>query len=335
MYFFQAFRSQLLYTWCNNKIFGSKEKAKKFIDTLFVLLEIVNGDENNNDLTFRMPRNLLIQLNHDRMTLYLGSKNVSIASALFTNNVISDRPVDSVMIDDFRDGLGSECEFYFNVPYEFYYKYSSAFEYRMKDDLTETFRDKRELLKNNDELYNYIKRFLKQILEQYLMGGIMMHVEPRFKARDIVVNPNQCFYVMDFHNKKVQEAYEALATNLMEKLNIRVIKSGDIFDPNRKNEMVENIWQDIVGSRLVIADISCKNPNVFYELGICDTVGKKVIPICNKQSFDDDYQGQFPFDVQQEFTTIYESTYTGVNSMVKKIVKMVDAIINNKPTLVE
>ncbi len=99
--------------------------------------------------------------------------------------------------------------------------------------------------------------------------------------------------------------------------------------------MVENIWQDIVGSRLVIADISCKNPNVFYELGICDTVGKKVIPICNKQSFDDDYQGQFPFDVQQEFTTIYESTYTGVNSMVKKIVKMVDAIINNKPTLVE
>ena len=149
------------------------------------------------------------------------------------------------MIDDFRDGLGSECEFYFDVPYEFYYKYSSAFEYRMKDDLTETFRDKRELLKNNDELYNYIKRFLKQILEQYLMGGIMMHVEPRFKARDIVVNPNQCFYVMDFHNKKVQEAYEALATNLMEKLNIRVIKSGDIFDPNRKMK-----WLKIFGKIL-------------------------------------------------------------------------------------
>lgn len=189
--------------------------------------------------------------------------------------------------------------------------------------------------KSKLSFFNCFLDAYNQLNEEFERKSGIMDFNPRFKARNIVVNPNQCFYVMDFKDERVQEAYEALSKQLMERLGIRVIKSGDIFDPNRKNEMVENIWQDIVGSRLVIADISCKNPNVFYELGICDTVGKKVIPICNEQSFSEDYGGQFPFDVQQEFTTIYKNSYSSISTMTEKIVKMVDAIINNKPILVE
>lgn len=162
-----------------------------------------------------------------------------------------------------------------------------------------------------------------------------MNINPRFKARDIVVNPKQCFYVMDFHDEDVQEMYKALSEKLMNSLGIRVIKSGDIFNPDRQNEMVENIWQDILGSRLIIADISCKNPNVFYELGICDTIGKKVIPLCSEPSYKNDYECKFPFDIQQEHTIIYKTNFSGTKRAVDSISQMVDAIINNKSTIVE
>ena len=109
-------------------------------------------------------------------------------------------------------------------------------------------------------------------------------------------------------------------------MGIDVIKSGDIFDPRRGNDMVENIWQDIMQSKFIIADLSKKNSNVFYELGICDTVGKTVIPICSKASFNDDYHGKFPFDVQQEYMIIYENGFTGISNLQDEVLKRATAI---------
>ena len=39
------------------------------------------------------------------------------------------------------------------------------------------------------------------------------------------------------------------------------------------------IWESINRARIVIADTTTRNPNVFYEIGICHTLGKDVILI--------------------------------------------------------
>lgn len=324
-----------------------------FLDYLFLVLD-PNIKEN---YSLKVPKNLYIVGTQKTMRVFMGDdKAIDEVSLIVLDNQPTDQLMTLEEANKFsKQELGFTFDYYFDVKVD---QLRSSLLFVTKNgqgSYQERLKKYQEVIdlaqkvlnngnkdissdENNKSAIDFFNCFLNayhQLNEEFERESGIMDFNPRFKARNIVVNPNQCFYVMDFKDTKVQEAYEALSKKLMEKLGVRVIKSGDIFDPNRKNEMVENIWQDIVGSGLVIADISCKNPNVFYELGICDTIGKRVIPICNEQSYVDEYNNQFPFDVQQEFTTIYKNSYSGITSMTEKIVKMVDAIINNKPILVE
>lgn len=42
---------------------------------------------------------------------------------------------------------------------------------------------------------------------------------------------------------------------------------------------MEKVWEGICAAELIIADCTEKNPNVFYEIGMAHTVGKKVVLI--------------------------------------------------------
>jgi hypothetical protein len=42
---------------------------------------------------------------------------------------------------------------------------------------------------------------------------------------------------------------------------------------------MEKVWDGIAGAQLIIADCTERNPNVFYEIGIAHTVGRKVLLI--------------------------------------------------------
>lgn len=46
---------------------------------------------------------------------------------------------------------------------------------------------------------------------------------------------------------------------------------------------MDDIWRIINRSRLLVADATSKNANVFYELGIAPTIGKGVIIITQKE----------------------------------------------------
>jgi hypothetical protein len=67
------------------------------------------------------------------------------------------------------------------------------------------------------------------------------------------------------------------------------MRADDIFAPG--NYITENIWKLVNRSALLIADVTNKNPNVFYELGIARTVGRDVILISQKKE-------DVPFDIQ-------------------------------------
>lgn len=57
------------------------------------------------------------------------------------------------------------------------------------------------------------------------------------------------------------------------------------------SHVMSEIWSLICGARLVIADCSTRNPNVFYELGVAHTVGRPVLLIAQDIS-------DVPFDVR-------------------------------------
>lgn len=67
-----------------------------------------------------------------------------------------------------------------------------------------------------------------------------------------------------------------------EKRGLECKKADDIWE---NATFIQDIFDLIFTCKVVIADFTGKNPNVFYEVGIAHTLGKTVIPIT--QSIDD------------------------------------------------
>ncbi len=88
----------------------------------------------------------------------------------------------------------------------------------------------------------------------------------------------------------------------------------------------DSIIQDIVslidGSRIVIADCTSRNPNVFYEIGISHALGRDVILIT--QNIDD-----IPFDLRHLRVITYLNNGEGLTELSEKIKKRISQILDN------
>jgi hypothetical protein len=73
----------------------------------------------------------------------------------------------------------------------------------------------------------------------------------------------------------------------VEKLGLNCKRADDIYGTQ---PVIEDIWEQICHARVLIAELTGRNANVFYELGIAHTVGKNVILIAQSET-------DFPFDL--------------------------------------
>ena len=74
------------------------------------------------------------------------------------------------------------------------------------------------------------------------------------------------------------------------------VRADELFSTG---SVVEQIWEQIEKSKLLLADLSGKNPNVFYELGLAHAAKKPVI--FTSSAIDD-----VPFDLRHLRVIIYE-----------------------------
>ena len=77
------------------------------------------------------------------------------------------------------------------------------------------------------------------------------------------------------------------------------------YEPVRADELfstgtvIEQIWQQIIKSKVLLADLSGKNANVFYELGLAHAACKPVILTSSDVS-------DIPFDLRHLRAIIYK-----------------------------
>ena len=83
--------------------------------------------------------------------------------------------------------------------------------------------------------------------------------------------------------------------------------------------IIQDIFELIYCSSVVIVDFSGKNPNVFYEVGIAHTLGKNVIPIT--QSIDD-----IPFDLGHHRALNYLNNSEGLEELRKGLEKRLEVL---------
>jgi hypothetical protein len=97
---------------------------------------------------------------------------------------------------------------------------------------------------------------------------------------------------------ELKPVYEDHVKAVATRINVTVSRADDFF---AASSIISDVWNAINRAKVLIADCTGRNPNVFYELGIAHTLGKPVILIA--QSKDD-----IPFDVQHIRAILYDFT---------------------------
>jgi hypothetical protein len=133
-----------------------------------------------------------------------------------------------------------------------------------------------------------------------------------------MIEDDLCFVLMPF-DPPFLRLYEDHIKPSLTKMGLRVMIANDIFTPT---EIIEDIWGSINKARLIVADVTNKNPNVFYELGMAHTVGKDVIILTqNKEDvpFDLRHLRYFPYvDDEVGWQTLRENLERAVRETLHK-----------------
>jgi hypothetical protein len=104
-----------------------------------------------------------------------------------------------------------------------------------------------------------------------------------------------CFVLMPFTGY-INEYYGLIYKPAIEATKLRPTRADDLFRPST---IVNDIWTNVRNAKLLLADLTGKNANVFYELGLAHAIGKPVIMVA--ESMDD-----IPFDLRALRIILYD-----------------------------
>lgn len=116
---------------------------------------------------------------------------------------------------------------------------------------------------------------------------------PNTRAADFLgpgavsTNPIRCFVIMPYSERwsaDVEKIILEVCNDIGLEFTIAKSMEGR-FVPH-------DIWNDITGAGVIVADLSGANPNVTYEVGLADVLGREVIMICQGTKVLFDFLGQ-------------------------------------------
>jgi len=149
------------------------------------------------------------------------------------------------------------------------------------------------------------------LLSRSASGLAVVPVFGRLRAAERRVD---VFVLMPF-NDRMESVYTQHIKKLGEELCISIERADDQFSPA---PFMDKVWEGIYSARLVIADCTDKNPNVFYEVGIAHTVGRKVVILTRSKK-------DIPADLQHFEYIEYVYDPEGVTALIDKLREIIKA----------
>lgn len=139
------------------------------------------------------------------------------------------------------------------------------------------------------------------------------------KLVEIASENDLCFILMPFVDKNLQVVYEDFVKSAMEEhFNLRCQRADDIFGAN---VIVEDIREKIRTAKVIIAELTGRNANVLYEVGLCHGIERDVV--CLTQSIED-----IPFDLRHRRVIIYEYSPRGCKKLEKDLIDNIKAVLD-------
>jgi len=154
--------------------------------------------------------------------------------------------------------------------------------------------------------------------------GVLCLANKDIHIRNFTVEPvrPQAFIVMQFNTPEYEALYTDVFQPVCDSVGFRSYRADQTFLPG---VVIADIARQIEKSRVIIAEITPVNANVYYEVGYADALGKPVILIANSTVT------QLPFDVRPYRTIFYENSIGGKNKIESQLKKYLENIMAQQP----
>jgi len=144
------------------------------------------------------------------------------------------------------------------------------------------------------------------------------HIGRIFGGGEFTLDSNLCFVLMPFE-EKMRPIYDGHICKIIESERLNCLRADEIVGTNL---ITWDVWEKINRARFLIADLTGKNANVFYEVGLAHALGKEVILLT--QTMDD-----VPFDLKALRCIVYSYTPKGMKDMEIKLKETIIELIKS------
>jgi hypothetical protein len=127
------------------------------------------------------------------------------------------------------------------------------------------------------------------------------------------------FVVMQFQPAEYEALFKDVIEPICKSEGLQAYRADSTYMPGL---VIEDIKRQIAECRVVIAEITPTNPNVYYEVGYADALNKPLILIADRK------EGLKPFDVRAYRTIFYENSIGGKNAVENDLRAYLRSIMN-------
>jgi len=129
--------------------------------------------------------------------------------------------------------------------------------------------------------------------------------------------------LMPFKPKELMDKVFDAIREVVAGMELSCIRS-DTPSPEPGINIPEHVWTEIIDSQLIIADLTDLNPNVFFELGVCKLLHKRIVYISQTKTV--------PFYLNQEYINYYAPTELNeLKECLKKWISQFKSSIHSTP----
>lgn len=170
----------------------------------------------------------------------------------------------------------------FKVPAEKFEEFSNIF--------LQTMERAKLIEKNNEKM---------RVLDISAPNASSSEESPLLKKleREVSVSAaDRCFVMMPFA-KPIGDHYQLIYEPAVKKAGLTPVRAdNDLFGTGK---IIDQVWSGINAAKVLIAELTNRNPNVFYELGLAHALEKPVVLISSNES-------DVPFDLHHIRVIYYD-----------------------------
>ena len=165
------------------------------------------------------------------------------------------------------------------------------------DEFREIFSESMKAAELMEQVGDRIK-LLDLGVEEASQGKKIALADRRSTKKTVGISSGSCFVVQPF-GPPFGGYFETIFRPAIESAGLRPVRAdAEIFGAGK---IMDQVWRGIRAAEVLVAELTTRNPNVYYELGLAHALGKPVVLVSSDE-------GDVPFDLRHIRVIYYDKS---------------------------